>query len=71
MNKVILMGRLTRDPEVRYSQGQQAMAIARYTFQVSIQKNGKISHSFCLQLSKQHHFLVAPTTEVACSLILT
>lgn len=26
MNKVILMGRLTRDPEVRYSQGEQAMA---------------------------------------------
>ena len=31
MNKVILMGRLTRDPEVRYSQGEQATAIARYT----------------------------------------
>lgn len=28
MNKVILMGRLTRDPEVRYSQGDNAMAIA-------------------------------------------
>ena len=28
MNKVILMGRLTRDPEVRYSQGENAMAIA-------------------------------------------
>lgn len=34
MNKVILMGRLTRDPEVRYSQGEQAMAIARYTLAV-------------------------------------
>ena len=31
MNKVILMGRLTRDPEVRYSQGESATAIARYT----------------------------------------
>ncbi len=31
MNKVILMGRLTRDPEVRYSQGEQALAIARFT----------------------------------------
>ena len=31
MNKVILMGRLTRDPEVRYSQGDNPMAIARYT----------------------------------------
>ncbi len=34
MNKVILMGRLTRDPEVRYSQGDNAMAIARYTLAV-------------------------------------
>ena len=34
MNKVILMGRLTRVPEVRYSQGEQATAIARYTIAV-------------------------------------
>ena len=34
MNKVILMGRLTRDPEVRYSQGEGAMAIARYSLAV-------------------------------------
>lgn len=34
MNKVILMGRLTRDPEVRYSQGNEPMAIARYTLAV-------------------------------------
>lgn len=34
MNKVILMGRLTRDPEIRYSQGENAMAIARYTLAV-------------------------------------
>ena len=34
MNKVILMGRLTRDPEVRYSQGENAIAIARYTLAV-------------------------------------
>ena len=34
MNKVVLMGRLTRDPEVRYSQGEQSMAIARYTLAV-------------------------------------
>lgn len=31
MNKVILMGRLTRDPEVRYSQGENATAVARFT----------------------------------------
>lgn len=34
MNKVILMGRLTRDPDVRYSQGDNAMAIARYSLAV-------------------------------------
>ncbi len=34
MNKVILMGRLTRDPEVRYSAGDNSMAIARYTLAV-------------------------------------
>lgn len=35
LNKVILMGRLTRDPEVRYSQGEKAMAIARYSLAVN------------------------------------
>ena len=34
MNKVILMGRLTRDPEVRYSQGENSTAVARYTLAV-------------------------------------
>ena len=34
MNKVILMGRLTRDPEVRYTTGDNQMAIARYTLAV-------------------------------------
>ena len=34
MNKAILMGRLTRDPEVRYSQNDTSLAIARYTLAV-------------------------------------
>ena len=34
MNKVILIGRLTRDPEVRYQAGEGSMAIARYTLAV-------------------------------------
>ena len=34
MNRVILMGRLTRDPEVRYTSGERSMAIARYTLAV-------------------------------------
>lgn len=39
MNKVILMGRLTRDPEVRYTQGSDPMAIARYT--LAVDRRGK------------------------------
>lgn len=34
MNKLILMGRLTRDPEIRYSQGSNPMAIARFSLAV-------------------------------------
>ena len=34
MNKVILMGRLTRDPDIRYSQGENSRPIARYTLAV-------------------------------------
>lgn len=34
MNQIILMGRLTRDPEVRYTNGERSMAIARYTLAV-------------------------------------
>ena len=51
MNRVILMGRLTRDPEVRYSQGERSMAIARYTLAVDRrgrrnQDNGEQSADF-------------------------
>ena len=35
MNKVILMGRLAREPEVRYSQGGEPIAVARYTLAVN------------------------------------
>ena len=35
MNKVILMGRLTRDPEIRYSQGERSTAVARYSLAVN------------------------------------
>lgn len=43
MNKCILVGRLTRDPEVRYSQnGQEQMAVARYTVAIDRpKKNGQ------------------------------
>ena len=49
MNKVILMGRLTRDPEVRYSAGENALAIARYTEDsVATEKQVLISFSVFL-----------------------
>lgn len=42
-NKVILMGRLTKDPDVRYTQGEQPTAIARFTLAVNreYQKQGE------------------------------
>ena len=43
MNKVILMGRLTRDPEVRYSQGENALAIAKFT--LAIDRRGRNTDS--------------------------
>lgn len=39
MNKVVLIGRLTKDPEVRYTQGDQPMCIARYT--LAVDRRGK------------------------------
>jgi len=39
MNKVILMGRLARDPEIRYSQGENSMAIGRYT--LAVERRGR------------------------------
>lgn len=39
MNKVIIMGRLTRDPEIRYTDGADPMAIARFT--VAVDRKGQ------------------------------
>lgn len=41
MNKVVLMGRLTRDPDVRYTRGERAMAVANYT--LAVDRRGKKS----------------------------
>lgn len=48
MNKVILMGRLTRDPEIRYSAGEKSKAIARYTLAVErrYKKDGENNADF-------------------------
>lgn len=59
MNKVILMGRLTRDPEVRYSQGEQAAAVARYTLAVDRRgRNQENSADFiaCVAFGKAAEF---------------
>ena len=44
MNKVILCGRLTKDPDVRYSQGAEPMAIARYTLAVDRRRGSRNSN---------------------------
>ncbi len=60
MNKVILMGRLTRDPEIRYSQGNDQMAIARYTLAVDrrYNRNGDQTADFisCVAFGRSAEF---------------
>ncbi len=60
MNKVILMGRLTRDPEVKYTQGENAMAIARYTLAVDrrFKRDGEAAADFisCVAFGRQAEF---------------
>ena len=62
MNRVILMGRLTRDPEVRYSQGENATAIARYTLAVDrrFNRNGDDNNTDfigCVAFGRQAEFV--------------
>lgn len=62
MNKVILMGRLTRDPEVRYSQGDSQMTIARFSLAVDrrFKKQGDtVTADFfnCTAFGKQGEFV--------------
>ena len=60
MNKVILTGRLTKDPEVRYSQGNEPMCIARYTLAVDrkYKKDGEATADFinCVAFGKNGEF---------------
>ena len=60
MNKVILMGRLTRDPEVRYTQSDKPLAIARYTLAVNkaYKKEGEPDADFipCVAYGKNGEF---------------
>lgn len=62
MNKVILMGRLTRDAEVRYSQGESSSAIARFTLAVDrrFRRNNEDQTAdfvSCVAFSKTAEFL--------------
>ena len=60
MNKVILMGYLTRDPEVRYTQSDKPLAIARYTLAVNkaYKKEGEPDADFipCVAYGKNGEF---------------
>ena len=60
MNKAILMGRLTRYPEVRYTQGGEPMAVARYTLAVNrrMKRNGEQEADFigCVAFGKAGEF---------------
>lgn len=60
MNKVILMGRLVREPEVRYSQGAEPMAVARYTLAVNrrFKRQGEPDADFigCVAFGKAGEF---------------
>ena len=61
MNKVILMGRLTRDPEVRYTQGDNALAVARFSLAVDrrFKKDGEQTADFisCVAFGKTGEFI--------------
>ena len=60
MNKVILLGRLTKDPDVRYTQSENMLAIARYTLAVDrrFKKEGQPSADFinCVTFGKSAEF---------------
>lgn len=60
MNKVVLVGRLTRDPEVRYTQGENQTAIARYTLAVDrrFKRDGEPTADFinCVVFGKSAEF---------------
>lgn len=61
MNKIILLGRLTRDPEIRYSQGENSMAIARFTIAANrrYKREGEPDADFfnCTAFGKQAEFV--------------
>jgi len=61
MNKVILLGRLAKDPEIRYSQGAEPLCIARFTLAVTrrTRREGEADADFifCTSFGKQGEFI--------------
>ena len=70
MNLVILMGRLVRDPEVRYTQGQDAKAVARFTLAVDRKfKRDEADFISCVAFGKTAEFVekyLQKGTKVVC-----
>lgn len=56
MNKVSLIGRLTKDPETRYSTGENPTAISRYTLAVDRRKKGEADFIRCVTFGNQAEF---------------
>lgn len=60
MNKVIMLGRLVRDPETRYSGADNSMAVCRYTLAVDkkFKKDGEATADFinCISFGKSAEF---------------
>ena len=61
MNRVILMGRIVRDPDIRYSQGEKSTAVARFSLAVDrkFKQEGQPTADFinCLAFGKRAEFL--------------
>ena len=61
MNKVILLGNLTRDPEIRYTQGEKTMAIARFSLAINrrFSRDGETNVDFfnCTAFGKTGEFV--------------
>ena len=69
MNKVILMGRLTRDPNVRYTAGDNPMGIARYTLAVDrrIKERAKQQQTLLVALPSERWQNLPKNTSVRVS----
>lgn len=61
MNKIILLGNLTRDPEIRYTQGEKSLAVARFSMAINRkfvrQGNTDVDYFNCTAFGKQAEFV--------------